>query len=162
MDMDGKPIVEAFAMLDSSPGDLMDFLGPVPERVVARAEAFLGVRFPDAYRAFVLRYGQGFVGPYEMYGLRPGEDPEEGRRNVVERTLDARRYGLPRDMVSVYNLGNGEDYVLDLSKGDDPPMLAWSPSAGGDRSRMDLVEPSFGFFLLEKARRAADEANLDV
>jgi hypothetical protein len=160
--MTGSPLDQAFRAIDASAPEAMDFLGPVPEHIVVRAEAFLGIRLPTSYRSFVLRYGQGFAGPYEIYGLRADEPvPETATLNFVDRTLDARRYGLPADMVAVYNLGNGEDYVLDLSRGEDPPMLAWSPAAGGDRTRMDLVEPSFGVFLLEKVRLAAEEATAE-
>lgn len=40
-------------------------------------------------------------------------------------------------------------------------MLAWSPAAGGDRTRMNVVEPSFGAFLIEKVRLAAEEATAE-
>jgi hypothetical protein len=45
---------------------------PQPIEIDAAAEA-LGVRFPDSYRDFLLRYGGAIVGPYPIYGLRPVE-----------------------------------------------------------------------------------------
>lgn len=119
--MTGTPLDEAFKIMDEATGEVMAVLGSVPEDIVARAEAFLGIRLPASYRSFVLRYGHGFAGPYEIYGLRPNElVPETTTLNFVGRTLNARGHGLPADMVVVYDIGNGEDYVLDLSRGEPP------------------------------------------
>lgn len=142
-------LAKAAAVIESSPGDLMDFSGPASVGKIAHAEAILGVTFPAAYREFLERYGQGSAGSSEIYGLSSGDaEPGMDSLDVVHMTLSNRKYGLPQDLVVVYSLGNGEDYVLDPAMGKDPPLYAWSPGVDSDRTLLEMVEHSFSSFFL--------------
>lgn len=150
---------KAASVIETSSEGIMEFMGPAKAQTIAQAENDLEVKFPAAYREFLERYGQGSAGPFEIYGLKPGDDePGEEGFDVVSQTSFARTGGLPFEFVVIYSLGNGEEYVLDCTQGDDPPILAWSEGIWDDTSRMEVVEPSFSAFLLDRAERASNGA----
>lgn len=67
----------------------------VPEQdEVDVASQALGMKFPDDYQEFLLRYGGGIVGPYPIFGLRPVELMEEHRWSVVGLTEEIRTSGV--------------------------------------------------------------------
>lgn len=150
-----KYLARASDLIDSAPSGLAWFLGSATPSRIAHAEEVLGISFPLAYREFLEAYGHGGFGPFEFYGITPGpSDPGSDFLDAVGLTMLDRKSGLPREFVAVYNLGNGEDYVLDPTMGDDPPVYAWSPGIGADRSLMNQVYPSFSRFLLDMVEEA--------
>lgn len=106
-----------------------DWLGPVGEDEVLAAEEALGVVFPPQYRQFLLEYGSGVVGAYEIYGLG-------GDRNGVPHLLwlvdDLEKFGLkrPPQLIPFHAEGNG-DYSAILAaplKGlRQGSVVYWSP-----------------------------------
>lgn len=153
-----KYLNQSSSLIDASSGDLALFVGPASATKIARAEEILGVQFPSAYREFLEAYGHGMIGPFEIYGITTGDsDPGSDALDVVGRTMANREFGLPKEFVAVYVLGNGEDYVIEPAMGEDPPVYAWSPGAGNDRSLMELVYPSFSRFFLDKVEEAMKE-----
>src|SRR5260370_37232531 len=49
--------------------DLMDFVGPRSESLVSTAEQFLSIKFPPDYRRFLLEFGAGSFGSFEILGV---------------------------------------------------------------------------------------------
>jgi hypothetical protein len=111
----------------------------VPEAVVADAEAVLGVRFPASYRDWLLRYGSGYLGSYELQGLEPElpskRDPGEVYvGDVVSTALLNRAEGLPSHLVEILNYEGDEVYYLDLTAGgEEAPVVC--REAGYDELR---------------------------
>ncbi len=62
---------------------------------IIQAELEIGVRFPDDYREFLLRYGGATVGPYPVFGLRPVEVMGVNHWSVVDVTRHYRSDGVP-------------------------------------------------------------------
>lgn len=154
-----KYLDHSCSLIKASSGDLALFLGPASATKIARAQEILGIKFPSAYREFLEAYGHGMIGPFEIYGITPGDsDPGSDALDAVGLTMADRKFGLPKEFVAVYNLGNGEDYVLDPTMGQDPPVYAWSPGVGSDRTLMDEVYPSFSRFFLDRVEEAMKEA----
>jgi hypothetical protein len=105
------------------------WLGPASEGQVVAEEEALGLIFPAEYRAFLLRYGSGAVGPHEIYGLG-------GKRHDVPNLLwlldDLEKSGVnrPSQLIPFHAEGDGDysailaaplaDYVTGA-------VVYWSP-----------------------------------
>lgn len=128
------------------------FARGVPELVVVDAEAVLGIRFPPSYRAWLLKYGSGHLGGYELQGLGPEppsqRDPTEVYvGDVVYLAQLNRANGLPSHLLELLNYEGDEVYYLDLSvvNGEAPVVCR---DAGVPELR--LVADSFSTFLLSE------------
>jgi hypothetical protein len=145
--------LEDAALLIESRPDYSHFVGARTEAVVGADETALGVQFPPAYRAFVLRYGAGSFGSLEVYGVIAGAG--QGLPDVVWATRFAREApsNLPTSMIVIGADGMGGDYVLDTAKGQDPPVEVWEGGHSQPAERLERVAEDFGSFLLGHMRR---------
>ena len=64
------------------------------ESEVDAASKEIGIKFPEDYREFLLRYGGAMVGAYPIFGLRPAEVMGKSRWSVVDMTRQVRSWGL--------------------------------------------------------------------
>jgi hypothetical protein len=130
--------------------DLADFVGERPDALVTAAEDALGLRFPPAYRQFVSRLGAGSFGSFEVYGVisEPFDGPVP---DAVWATLGERAEpsNLPPSMIVIGVDGMGGTYVLDISKGAQPPVEVWNGGRSVADDELEIIAPSFGEFLLE-------------
>ena len=122
-------IAKAVAIIEADPG-LADFAGGVPFEEVWVAEGRLGVRFPESYREFLLRFGAGRFGnpPRTIFGLTPGVGDElVGNRppisdprslDVVWATEEMREADdfFPADLVVIEDTGEGDLLCLATSR----------------------------------------------
>lgn len=123
----------------------------VPEAIVADAESVLGVRFPMSYRWWLLRYGAGHLGGYELQGLAPvmpsERDPSEIYVGDVVRTaLLNRSAGQPPQLLELLDYEGDEVYYLDLSNptpDGEAPVLCRFIETG----ELESIAPSFAAFL---------------
>jgi antitoxin YobK len=128
------------------------FARGVPETVVADAETVLGIRFPPSYRAWLLRYGSGYLGGYELHGLGPElpseRDPAEVYvGDVVYLAQLNRADGLPTHLLELLNYEGDEVYYLDLSVlGGEAPVVCREAGVPG----LQIVADSFSAFLLRQ------------
>jgi hypothetical protein len=79
---------------------LKHFAGSQTENAVRRAEDLLAVKFPPIYRRFLLEYGGGYFGAFEVEGI--GWQPSDGSfvSNAIGLTLEFRRkYALPHHLI---------------------------------------------------------------
>lgn len=70
----------------------------VTDSMLTKAEARLGLKLPNAYRWFLINFGQGGIGGIEVLGIG-----KNGKMNFVEETLKYRSYGLPKDVILIEN-----------------------------------------------------------
>lgn len=129
-----------------------DTAGPVPEERVRAGEEALGIRFPAAYREFLLSYGAAMGPGWEVYGIDPTRTSEEEPpqfEDVIQSAMRERRgyqgQFHPRHLIQIAHDGVELGFYLDLSKesGGECPVLGLGPG-------VDLVEvaPSFVEFMI--------------
>jgi hypothetical protein len=126
----------------------------VPEAVVADAERVMALRFPPSYRWWLLSYGAGYLGGYELQGLAPilpsERDPSEDLvGDVVQTARTNRAAGQPAHLLELLNYEGDEVYYLDLASiaadGEAPVVCRRSGVADLDR-----VAESFAAFLAQQ------------
>ncbi len=143
---------EKALILISEKIDLCDFLGPRPESMIISAENVLNLKLRGAYRDFLLRFGTGNIGSYEIFGITNGEFENSSVPNAVWYTLAERKtYKLPENLFIIYDTGSDELYCLDFSgsKEKEPSVVSYAPGIGIEHQDFRVVAQSFGDFLLE-------------
>ncbi len=136
--------------------DLSDFDSPAPEQKVEAAEEILGLTFPPSYRRFLLDLGVGGFGSQEIYGITPGDLTGASVPNGIWYTLIKReRAALPKELVVVYGVGDGELFCIDtgVRKDGECPVIAYQPGFPSSEQRREVVAEDFGALLLELVQR---------
>jgi hypothetical protein len=91
------------------------FLGPRDELLLEAAEKNLSINFTQTYRKFLLEFGSGGLGSFEIYGLVSNDFANSGIPDVVWLTNKGRKeWELPKFLIPIYDLGDGELFCLDL------------------------------------------------
>lgn len=144
--------------------DLCSFRGPRPEVLVRKAETTLGVQFSPSYRAFVLEFGAGAFGSFEVYGVTSDNFERGTVPNGVWATLHYRREAsLPASFVVLGDDGMGCIYCLDCSRTDErgeSPVVIYDPGQAASEQTPEKVAADFpAYFLMrsERTLRAAGE-----
>jgi hypothetical protein len=132
-----------------------EFVGARPLWVVEKAEAALGHRFPASYRRFLLEYGAGNVGAFEVYGILGDDLARSGIPNGIWLTQRLRAQGaLPAELVVVSDVGDGACYCLDLATSQpDAPVVVFEPASSPPPRPWGVVAEDFGAFFLDGVRR---------
>lgn len=145
-----RAVEEAIAICERHDGAC--FAGPRAELVVS-AETALGFSLPPSYRVFVGRLGAGSIGGFEIYGLirEPfsGVIPDAVGYTLRERDAPS---NLPNSMIVIGSDGMGGDYVLDVSKGEEPPVEVWEGGRSIASDQLERVGGSFGEWLLANVK----------
>lgn len=138
--------------------DTSDFMGARPDALVRSAEAALGVKFPPSYRRFVTELGAGSIAGEEFYGVTTSDFEVSSVPNGIWLTLTQRKTsGLPKHLVLVYGVGNGQYFALDTSKHSEDgesPLVVWTPGASKAEDELETAAADFGSFFLKTVRRA--------
>jgi len=129
-----------------------DFVGPRSEELVKSAEAALGLTFSPTYRRFLLEFGAGAFGSQEIYGVLGDNFRSSGVPDGIWFTLlEREQAGLPRHLVIVYDMGDGEWLCLNRSikdSSDESPITAFQPGFSAEAQSNEVVSENFGSFLL--------------
>lgn len=149
---------DAVALMEAA-RDLMDFVGPRDPALVEAAEAAIGSRFPPTYREFVLRYGAGNFGAFEIYGVIDADFKKGPVPDGIWLTLKRRRAGyLPKDLLVIADAGDGADYCIELQDGAVGRVIVCEPGAVlPDKLPREFVANDFGEFLLAGVREELEE-----
>ncbi|MFZ6029410.1 MAG: SMI1/KNR4 family protein [Chloroflexota bacterium] len=140
-------------LINSHP-EKADFVGPKSESFIRMAEDTLGVKFPPTYRKFLKDFGAGGFGGAEIYGLIKEDFENSGIPDVVWYTmLSRKKWKLPSDLIPVYDLGDGEDYCIEVnqSRGQnyEGRVIAYSPGYPPEEQNRNLIAEDFGKLLLD-------------
>ena len=130
--------------------ELMAFVGPRDERLVAKAEAACGHAFPPTYRRFVLEFGAGAFGSREIYGVVGDDFEHSSVPDAIWYNLELRREEhAPPHLFAVADLGNGELFCLDFQRpmGEEPLVVGFFASPPPHDGFTDFVADDFGALL---------------
>jgi len=128
--------------------ELMGFVGERPIELVRESERELGVIFPPSYRQFLLDFGAGNFGYFEIYGVIDNNFFHSSVPNGIWLTLLERTdSSLPNNLVIIAATGDGDYYCLDCSNisGEEAPVILYSPSS--NIILKGEIAKSFGQFL---------------
>lgn len=145
-------LIHAFDLIEAHAAQA-DFEGAKDEKLIARAEEILGLRFPPTYREFLRRYGCGDIAGQEFYGLLTEDFTNSGVPDAIWLTLKQRASsGLPHHLVVVYAVGDGTYYALNCAErsvDEECPLVAWVPGASNASDHLEIVAKDFGAFMRE-------------
>ncbi len=133
------------------------FVGPKPKTLVNLAQERLSIQFPKTYRRFLLEYGAGGVGGIEFYGVVKEEVEDSGYPDIVWLTLKGRKeWALPKFLLPVYDLGDGELFCLDLriQEGIEAQVVGFTPGYSSAEQNLDVVAEDFGKLFLDRIQLA--------
>jgi cell wall assembly regulator SMI1 len=122
---------------------------------ITEAEAALGTKLPESYKAFLREFGWGGIGSWELFGL--GRCVPE-YLNLVRMTGMERTVAHPhiaRALIPIMNDGFGNHYCLataSLIKGE-CPVVFWDHEKGAGQEPK-LVSPRFDLWLLDLLRES--------
>ena len=153
---------KAIDLLKKSRG-IPTFVGPRPETLINLAQDSLVVKFPETYRRFLLEYGAGGMGSFEIYGVVNDDFENSGIPDIVWFTLRGRKeWNLPHFLLPINELGDGELYCLDLrtQERDEAKVVGFTPGYSSAEQKLDVIAEDFGKLFLDliqleiKIRRA--------
>lgn len=140
--------------------ELAHFSGRKSQELVHAAEAALGVLFPPTYRAFLIEVGCGDIAGAEFFGIIDDDFENSSVPDAIWLTLDERRVSdLPRNLIIVYDLGEGTYYALDTikrHKDGECHVVAWVPGIM-DNQGLDVVAEDFGELFLNTVKFALQQ-----
>src|SRR6478735_6232920 len=91
-----------------------NLLPPVPSSLVENAEEQLGVRFPDAYREFLMHADGGMLGNFIFYSVGAGLHPDETiLQSNLQRSHDFPLLSIGRDASDDFGFERGAVDQLD-------------------------------------------------
>ena len=142
----------AIEEMDENPS-LCKFSGPMPAASVAAAEKALGVTFPASYRDFLLRFGAGNFGSFDVFGLTDPEFAAPHVPNAVWYTLQERKSGLPPALVALATDFMGTLVCLDTGSlsGDEAPVVSWK------EGKITPLAATFSLFLRDGVEGESEE-----
>lgn len=128
--MKDEEVLAQLRRLSSSHGGSAAHLGRAASSDdVIRAEDELGVTIPGSYRLFLLEFGWGGVGDWELYGLGP---TVPFHLNLVRLTCSERSEmmpPLPHHLLPIMNDGGGNLLCLDMARqrpdGENPIVMRY-------------------------------------
>ena len=107
---------------------------PVEEKFIIKAEAELGIRFPDSFRNKMMKNnGEGVEVKSDYFTLHPFYDTSDKKRikrtcnSIVHETKMARqRYRLPDHLIVIGDNGGGDVLIYKIqSDGSIDPTVYW-------------------------------------
>jgi hypothetical protein len=133
------------------------FVGPRPETLINLAQDRLSVKFPEIYRRFLLEYGAGGAGGVEFYGVVQEDFEHSSYPDMVWLTIRGRtEWSLPKFLIPIYDLGDGELFCLDLrvQAGNEAKVVGFTPGYSSAEQRLDVVAEDFGKLFLDQIQLA--------
>ena len=156
-----KEYEQAIELMKTYPS-MMDFVGPRSERFIEVAEKALDISLPATYRRFLLEFGAGAFGASEIYGIVSEDFENSATPDGVWMTLYERRtVSMPKNMVVIYAVGDGELFCLDIeaTKNEEAPVIAYQPGYTLEEQRREKIADDFGGFLLDIVKREVSLAD---
>lgn len=139
--------------------ELMDFVGPRSESLIAAAEKALEIRFPATYRRFLSEYGAGAFGSDEIYGIIDADFEKSAVPDAIWFTLlERKNWGLSSNLIAIYDADDGELFCLNVEKmpSEEAPIITYQPAYPPEEQRLEIIAKDFGEFLLQIAQRQVD------
>ncbi len=141
------------------PGIISTFVGPRPLTLIHQAQDRLSVKFPETYRRFLLEYGAGGIGPFEIFGVVQDdfENPDYHHIDVIWLTLKERQeWNLPKILLPVFDLGDGELFCLDLrvDEAKEAKVVGFTPGYSSAEQSLEIIAEDFGKFFLDQIQLA--------
>ena len=137
--------------------ELSDFVGACPSELIEKAEHKLGVKFPDSYREFLLRYGAGSFGSEEIYGVIKDDFDNSGIPDAVWYTLKQRKeVELPEDLIIIYSTGGEGMFCLNLGGNHisrEAPVVSYMIGHEPAAQKYEVIADDFGIFLLQLIKK---------
>lgn len=109
----------------------------VTDSMLIEAETRLALKLPNAFKWFLINFGQGGIGGIEVFGFG-----KNGKMVFVDETIKYRSYGLPKNVILIENCDEWV-YCIQPQNG---RVGMWSP---GDVNCKDSFE-SFEAYLLDR------------
>jgi hypothetical protein len=137
--------------LMKSSSKISTFIGPRDEELIENAEKTLSVSFPKTYRKFLQEFGSGGLGSFEIYGLVNENFINSGIPDVVWLTTKGREeWKLPKYLIPIYDLGDGELFCIDLrtATGVEKEIVAYIPGYSSNDEKLEKVADDFGELFL--------------
>jgi hypothetical protein len=129
--------------------EICDAGRPASLELVDKAEQFLGVQFPDDYRAFLERWGTLAIGPLEFYGITGDAFESSSVPNAIWFTsVKRKQLGLPNELVILYDNNGVEYYCLDTRDGKKSRVVVWDTHS---RAVSSVKADSLFDFILDEA-----------
>lgn len=124
-----------------------DFEGEKPEPLVKKAEKFLGLKFPQEYRAFLLEFGCGDVNGAEIFGIINDKFKTNGVPDAIALTARERKERSMEKTVILIADSDEYYYALDLAREHDgtAPVIELLPQTKPENCK--VLFDSFGEFL---------------
>ena len=99
----------------------------------------------------------GGVGGIEFYGVVKEELEDSGYPDIVWLTFKGRKeWALPKFLLPVYDLGDGELFCLDLrvQEGIEAQVVGFTPGYSSAEQNLDVVAEDFGKLFLDRIQLA--------
>jgi antitoxin YobK len=142
------------AMIIVEKNDRADFDGPKDEKVINKAEKFLGLTFPTTYREFLKNLGCGGIGGMEFYGVIDENFENSGIPDAIWLTNDERqRSKLDSNLILIGQSIEGY-YALDTTRMKDGECPVIDALPVGKRENFEVIAPDYGTFFLNEINRA--------
>lgn len=131
------------------------FVGSRSALLVQKAEQTLGIRFPPTYRAFLLDFGAGNFGAFEVYGIIDDDFENSSVPDAIWFTLTERReVNFPADILVIGDAGTGELYCLRVSQSDNEgTVVLIDPGMINEELAGQPISKDFGCYILENIQR---------
>ena len=100
------------------------------ESEIDDAERTLLVPIVGTYRSFLLEFGWGGVGSFEVFGLGADVPPYLDLVAVTHSERAEMHPPLPRHLIPIMNDGGGNLYCLDSTVSTEPPVVFWDHERG--------------------------------
>ena len=148
--MSVKQVERALAVIRASTAERKEW-GPIDDRLIAQAEAELGLEFPPSYRAFVAECGACYFDDDFMHGVVGHLLPQPMVPDVVWITKDFRaKMAAPPELLFVMIEDDGPPIAIDLgtrSPDGEARVVQWFP--GIEESGADPFRAvGFGSYLV--------------
>ena len=123
------------------------------EADVSNAEAALGTKLPESYRAFLREFGWGGVDSWMLFGVGVGIPKHLDLVHMTESERTEAHPHIPTHLIPIMNDGFGNHYCLDTSSldGGECAVVFWDHEKGA-RQQPEVVAPKFDVWLLDTLR----------
>jgi len=134
--------------------DELEFFPNVTQELIEKFEKELNIELKGSYKQFILDFGYLSFGALEIFGI-PNKKilkQNEDCTNALACTIESRKeINLNKNLLIIYNLGNGELYCLDLSYKIPKVVSIWDeiPENGQVPPITEIIADSFEDFLEE-------------
>lgn len=134
---------------------LKSFVGPRSENLIKKAEESLGLKFPTTYRRFILEYGAGAFGGFEVYGVIDDNFHESTVPNGIWITLRNReKYNVPRELICIGTDGIDHEYMIDsqIEKNGENPVVLYIVGLSAQEQDIEMGAKDFGSYFLANVK----------